>query len=83
VALTDELFVDVLFVMVVLIESPWTSLRPKAARFNFRRSEFWPRKNATKQRESFLQGLKPVESTQFMSALKHRPPKEKDFFRSP
>jgi hypothetical protein len=36
-----------------------------------------------------LQGLKPVESTQFTSApfeaqdeLKHRPPEEKDFFRN-
>jgi hypothetical protein len=28
--------------------------------------------------ESFLQGLKPVESTWFTSTLKHRPPKEKD-----
>jgi hypothetical protein len=35
------------------------------------------RKNATKQRKGFLQGLKPVESTQFASALKHRPPEEK------
>jgi hypothetical protein len=34
------------------------------------------------RRKSFLQGLKPVESTQFTSALKHRPPEEKDFFRS-
>ena len=32
--------------------------------------------------KSFLQGLKPVESTQSKSALKHRPPEEKDFFRS-
>jgi hypothetical protein len=30
--------------------------------------------------KSFLQGLKPVASTQLTSALKHRPPKEKDFF---
>jgi hypothetical protein len=36
------------------------------------------RKNATKRGESFLQGLKPVESTWLTSALKHRPPKEKD-----
>ena len=48
------------------------------------------------KQESFLQGpfvpqdkLKPVENTQFTSApfeaqdeLKHRPPEEKDFFRS-
>jgi hypothetical protein len=41
------------------------------------------------EKKSFLQGLKPVESTQFTSApfeaqeeLKHRPPEEKDFFRS-
>jgi hypothetical protein len=40
------------------------------------------RKNATKRRKSFLQGLKPVESTRRTSALKHRPPEEKDFFRS-
>jgi hypothetical protein len=40
------------------------------------------RKNATKRRKGFLQGLKPVESTQFTSALKHRPPEEKGFFRS-
>jgi hypothetical protein len=40
------------------------------------------RKNATKRGKGFLQGLKPVESTQFTSALKHRPPEEKDFFRS-
>jgi hypothetical protein len=40
------------------------------------------RKNAAKQGKSFLQGLKPGESTQFTSALKHRPPKEKDFSRS-
>jgi hypothetical protein len=39
-------------------------------------------KNAAKRGESFLQGLKPVGSTQFTSALKHRPPEEKDFFRS-
>jgi hypothetical protein len=32
--------------------------------------------------KSFLQGLKPVESTQSTAALKHRPPEEKDFFRS-
>ena len=32
--------------------------------------------------ESFLHGLKPAESTQFTLALKHRPPEEKDFFRS-
>jgi len=31
--------------------------------------------------KSFLQGLKPVESMEFTSALKHRPPKEKEFFR--
>jgi hypothetical protein len=37
------------------------------------------RKSATKGRKSFLQGLKPVESTQFTSALKHRPPEEKTF----
>ena len=30
---------------------------------------------------SFLQGLKPVESTQFTSALKHRPPKETDLLK--
>jgi len=42
------------------------------------------RKNAAKRGKSFLQGLKPVESTLFTSApfeaqdeLKHRPPKEK------
>jgi hypothetical protein len=54
------------------------------------------RKNATKAGKGFLQGpfvpqdkLKPVESTQLTSApfeaqdeLKHRPPEEKDFFRS-
>jgi len=40
------------------------------------------RKNATKRGKSFLQGLKPVGSMQFTSALKHRPPEEKDFFRS-
>jgi hypothetical protein len=41
------------------------------------------------QGKGFLQGLKPVESTQLTSApfeaqdeLKHRPPEEKDFFRS-
>jgi hypothetical protein len=34
------------------------------------------------EEKNFLQGLKPVESTQFTSALKHRPPKEKDFSRS-
>jgi hypothetical protein len=39
------------------------------------------RKNATKRGKSFLQGLKPVESEQSTSALKHRPPEEKDFFR--
>ncbi len=32
--------------------------------------------------EKLPSGLKPVESTQFTSALKHRPPEEKDFFRS-
>jgi len=40
-------------------------------------------KNAAKRGKSFLQGLKPVESTQFTSALKHRPPKEKGFFPQP
>ncbi len=35
-----------------------------------------------KTRKDFLQGLKPIESTQSTSALKHRPPEEKDFFRS-
>jgi hypothetical protein len=54
------------------------------------------RKNGTKPRKSFLRGpfvpqdkLKPIESMQFASApfeaqdeLKHRPPEEKDFFRS-
>ena len=35
------------------------------------------------EEKSFLQGLKPIESTQFTSALKHRPPKEKDFFPGP
>ena len=38
-------------------------------------------KAAEKSRKSFLQGLKLVASTQFASALKHRPPKEKTFFR--
>jgi hypothetical protein len=28
------------------------------------------------EEKSFLQGLKPVESAPFMSALKHRPPGE-------
>jgi hypothetical protein len=37
------------------------------------------RKNARKRGESLLQGLKPVESALFTSALKHRPPKEKTF----
>jgi len=37
------------------------------------------RKNTTKRGESFFQGLKPIGSTQFTSALKHRPPEEKDF----
>ena len=40
------------------------------------------RNDAAEREKSFLQGLKPAESTQFPSALKHRPPKEKDFFRS-
>jgi hypothetical protein len=40
------------------------------------------RKNATKAGKSFLQGLKPVESMQLTSALKHRPPEEKDFFHN-
>jgi hypothetical protein len=40
------------------------------------------RKNAAKERKSFLQGLKPVESTQFTSALKHRPPEERVFPQS-
>jgi hypothetical protein len=47
------------------------------------------RKNAAKRGKSFLQGpfvpqdkLKPNENTQFTSSLKHRPPEEKDFFRS-
>ena len=43
---------------------------------------YWLRKNATKRGKSFPQGLKPIESTQLTSALKHRPPEEKDFFRS-
>src|SRR5271155_3147300 len=34
--------------------------------------------DAAKKRS--LQGLKPIENTQFTSALKHRPPEEKDFF---
>ena len=41
------------------------------------------RKNGAKRGTSFLQGLKPIESPRFTSALKHRPPEEKDFFRSP
>src|SRR5277367_233391 len=41
------------------------------------------RKNPTNLSKSFLQRLKPVESTQFTSALKHRPPEEKDFFPQP
>jgi|HubBroStandDraft_4_1064222.scaffolds.fasta_scaffold13106_6 hypothetical protein len=40
------------------------------------------RKNAAKRGTSFLQGLKPIESQRFTSALKHRPPEEEDFFRS-
>jgi hypothetical protein len=40
------------------------------------------RKNIAKRGKSFLQGLKPDENTQFTSALKHRPPEEKDFSRS-
>ena len=36
--------------------------------------------NAAKRGKSFLQGLKPVGSTLFTSALKRRPPKEKAFF---
>jgi hypothetical protein len=31
-----------------------------------------------REKASFM-GLKPIESTQFTSALKHRPPEEKDF----
>jgi hypothetical protein len=38
------------------------------------------RKNAAKRGKNFLQGLKPDDNTQFTSALKHRPPEEKDFF---
>jgi hypothetical protein len=38
--------------------------------------------NVTKRGKNFLQGLKPAESTQFTSVLKHRPPEEKDFFHS-
>jgi hypothetical protein len=41
------------------------------------------------EEKASFRGLKPVESTQFTSApfeaqdeLKHRPPEEKDFFRS-
>jgi hypothetical protein len=32
--------------------------------------------------EKLLQRLKPVESTRLTSALKHRPPEERDFFRN-
>jgi hypothetical protein len=35
-----------------------------------------------KRGKSLLQGLKPVKSTQYTSALKHRPPEEKGFFSS-
>jgi hypothetical protein len=35
----DELFVEAVFVKVVLIGSPWTSLRPKAATLQPRRIE--------------------------------------------
>ena len=47
------------------------------------------RKNSIRRGKSPLHGpfvpqdkLKPIESTQFTSALKHRPPEEKDFFRN-
>jgi uncharacterized protein len=36
------------------------------------------RENITKQRKSFLQGLKPVEITDFTSELKLRPPKDNE-----
>jgi putative membrane protein insertion efficiency factor len=36
------------------------------------------RENITKQRKSFLQGLKPVEITHFTSELKLRPPKDNE-----
>jgi hypothetical protein len=46
-------------------------------------------KNSIRRGKSALHGpfvpqdkLKPIESTQFTSALKHRPPEEKDFFRN-
>jgi len=46
-------------------------------------------KNSIRRGKSPLHGpfvpqdkLKPIESTQFTSALKHRPPEEKDFFRN-
>jgi hypothetical protein len=35
-----------------------------------------------KRGKSFLQGLKPVEGTEFTSVLKHRLPEEEDFSRS-
>jgi hypothetical protein len=41
-----------------------------------------PRKNATKRGKNFLHGLKPIESTQFTSALS-TDFLRKDFFRSP
>ena len=74
------------------MRSPW---RPRSGIANTARLNRL-RENTTKRRKSFLQGsfvpqdkLKPAKSTQFTSApfeaqdeLKHRPLKEKDFFRS-
>src|SRR5271154_864943 len=40
------------------------------------------RGECNKTREKLPSRLKSVKSTQFTSALKHRPPKEKDFSRS-
>ena len=67
------------------MRSPW---RPRSGIANTARLNRL-RENTTKRRKSFLQEpfvpqdkLKPAESTQFTSAPKHRPPEEKDFFRS-
>jgi hypothetical protein len=51
-------------------------------RFRGHREESGGGKMLQNEEQSFLQGLKPIESPRFTSALKHRPPEEKDLFRS-
>ncbi len=71
-----------MFVKVVLIESPWTSLRPKAARFNSGGSKSYPQKSWDLEREAhtYLGGEGNADRCAGSKEIAERPGRDEQLF---